>query len=60
MLEQQIAAADMQVIIMIRGVTGWERKRNEDLYISYMLLIVQVINQKTLRWFGHVVRRDDE
>ena len=60
-LEQQITTADMKVIRMIQGVTRWDRKRNEDLYKqSNMLPIVQVINKNKLRWFGHVMRREEE
>ena len=60
-LEQQITTADMEFIRMIQGVTIWDRKRNEDLYKqSNMLPIVQVINKNKLRWFGHVMRREEE
>ena len=53
--------SNMKVIRMIQGVTRWDRNRNEDLYKqSNMLLIVQVINNNKLRWFGHVVRREEE
>ena len=38
-----------------------DRKRNEDLHKqSNMLSIVQVINKNKLRWFGHVMRREEE
>ena len=51
----------MIVIRMIQGVTRWDRKRNEDLYKqSNMLPIVQVINKNKLRWFGHVMRTEEE
>ena len=60
-LEQQITTADMKVIRMIQGVTRWDRKRNEDLSKqNNMLPIVQVINKNKLRWFGHVMRREEE
>ena len=60
-LEQQITTADMKVIRMIQGVTRWDRKRNEDLYKqSNMLHIDQVINKNKLRWFGHVMGREEE
>ena len=60
-LEQQITTAKMKVIRMIQGVTRWDRKRNEDLYKqSNMLAIVQVISKNKLRWFGHVMRREEE
>ena len=56
-LEQQITAAVITFIRMIKGVTRWDRKINEDLYKqSYMQPIVQVINKNNLRWFGHVMR----
>ena len=46
---------------MVKGVTRWDRKRNEDLYQqSNMLPIDQVINKNTLRWFDHVMRREEE
>ena len=51
----------MKVIRMIQGVARWDRKRNEDLYKqSNMLPNVQVINKNKLRWFGHVMRREEE
>ena len=62
-LQQQITTADMKVIRMVKGVTRWDRKRNEDLYkqSNYMLPIVQVINKNNkLRWFGHVMGREEE
>ena len=60
-LEQQITTADMKVIRMIQGVTRWDGKINEDLYTqNNMLHIVQVITKNKLRWFGHVMRREEE
>ena len=42
-------------------VTRWDRKRHEDLYKqSNMLPIVEEINKNKLRWFGHVMRREEE
>ena len=61
MIEQQITTLDMKVIRMIQGVTTYDRKRIEDLYKQRnMLPIVQVINEKKLRWNGHVVRSEEE
>ena len=35
--------------------------QNENLYIQIsMLPIAQVTNMNTLRWFGHVIRRDEK
>ena len=51
--------AEMKVI---RGVTRWDRKRNEDLYKQSKIIMlpnVQVIKNK-LRWCGHVMRREEE
>ena len=60
-LEQHITTAYMKVIRMVKGVTRWDRKRNEDLYQqSKILPIVQVSDKNKLRWFGHVTRREDE
>ena len=51
----------MKVIRMIQGVARWDRKINDDLYKqSNMLPNVQVINKNKLRWFGHVMRREEE
>ena len=51
----------MKVTRTIQGVTRWDGKRNEDLYKqSNMLHIVQVINKNKLRWFGHVMGREEE
>ena len=38
----------------------WDGKRNEDLYKQSNMHIVQVINKNKLRWFGHVMRREEE
>ena len=60
-LEQQITTAYMKVMRMIQGGTRWDRKRNGDLYRqSNMLSIVHVINKNKLRWFGHVIRREED
>ena len=60
-LEQQVTTADTKCIRMIQGVTRWDRKRNKELYKqSNMLPIVQVINKNKLRWFGHVMGREEE
>ena len=37
-LEQQITTADMKVIRMIQGVTGWDRNKNVDLYKQRKLI----------------------
>ena len=59
--EHQITTADMKVIRMIPGVTRWDIKRSENLYRqSNMLLIVQVISQNKLQWFGHAIRREED
>ena len=51
----------MKVTRIIQWVTKWDGKRNEDLYKqSNMLHIVQVINKNKLRWFGHVMGREEE
>ena len=53
-LEQQITTADMKVI-------RCDRKINEDQCKQRnMLPIVQVINKNKLRWFGHVMRREEK
>ena len=37
------------------------KQRNEDIYRQInMLPTVQVINDNTFRWFGHVTRREEE
>ena len=37
------------------------KQRNEDMYRQInMLPIVQVVNKNKFRWFGHVMRRDEE
>ena len=57
----QITTADMKVIRMIQGVARWYSKINGYLYKqSNMLSIVQFINKNKLRWFGHVMRREED
>ena len=60
-MEKHIIIADVKLIRMIRGVTRWDRKINNDLCRqSNLLPIVQVINKNKLLLFGHVMRRQKE
>ena len=59
--ESKIQAAEMQVLRTIRGVTRRDRMRNtrirEDLHVTPLL---EEIERYKLRWFGHVMRMDDQ
>ena len=50
----------MNVTRIIPWVTRWDGKRNEDLYKQSNMHIVEVINKNKLRWFGHVMGREEE
>ena len=59
-VEELITTADMKGIRYKESPDGTQ-KGNEDLYRqSNMLTVVQVINKNKLRWFGHVMRREEE
>ena len=59
--KSKIQAAEMKSLRLIRGVTKFDRMRNEDirrdLGVDYILDIVE---RGRLRWFGHVKRMDEE
>ena len=45
----------------IKGVTRRDRIRNADIYDEFKIKpIIETIQTDQLRWFGHVMRRDEE
>ena len=60
MLKSKIAAADMKLRRLVKGVTGIDRVRNADIYEEFKIKpIIGTIQTDQLRWFGHVMRRDE-
>ena len=60
---QQITTTYMKVNRMIQGVTIWEDKKEKRRPVyrqSNMLPIAKVINNNTLRWFGHATTREEK
>ena len=48
----------MKVLRLVKGVTRRDRLRNADIYDEFK--IKPIIQTDQLRWFGHVMRRDEE
>ena len=60
-LKSKITAADMKVLRLVKGVTRRDRIRNADIYDEFKIKpIIETIQTDQLRWFGHVMRRDEE
>ena len=60
-LKGKITAADMKVLRLVKGVTRRDRLRNADIYDEFKIKpIIETIQTYQLRWFGHVMRRDEE
>ena len=60
-LKSKITAAYMKVLRLVNGVTRRDRIRNADIYDEFKSKpIIETIQTDQLRWFGHVMRRDDE
>ena len=53
--KSKIAAADMKVQILVKGVTIRDSVRNANIKP-----IIGIIQTDQLRWFGHVMRRDEK
>ena len=51
----------MKVLRLVKGVTRRDRIRNADIYDEFKIKpIIETIQTDQLRWFGHVMRRDEE
>ena len=49
------------VLRLVKGVTRRDRIRNADIYDEFKIKpIIETIQTDQLRWFGHVMRRDEE
>ena len=60
-LKSKITAADMKVLRLVKGVTRRDRLRNADMYDEFKIKpIIETIQTDQLRWFDHVMRRDEE
>ena len=60
MLKSKIAAAYMKLRRLVKGVTGIDIVRNADIYEEFKIKpIIETIQTDQLRWFGHVMRRDE-
>jgi len=57
-IEEEIGSCTPQVSTTI---TGWDKIRNEEIRRQTRLKTLKLINkQRRLRWFGHVLRMDDD
>ena len=60
-LKSNITAADMKVQRLVKGVTRSDIIRNADIYDDFKIKpIIETIQTYQLRWFDHVMRRDEE
>ena len=60
-LKSKITAADMKVLRLVKGITRRDRLRNADIYEEVKIKpIIETIQTDLLRWFGHVMRRDEK
>ena len=62
-LKSNITAVDMKVMRLVKGVglTRRDRVRNSDIYEEFKIKpIIETIQTDQLRWFGHVMRRDEK
>ena len=49
------------MLILVKGVTRRDKVRNVDVYEELKIKpIIEAIQTDPLRWFGHVVRRDEK
>ena len=59
--KSKITAADMKVLRLVKGVTRRNRVRNADIFEEFKIKpIIETIQTDQLRWFGHVMRRDEK
>lgn len=59
--ESKINAGEMQFLRRIEGKTKWDRETNES--IRHTLRqegIMDFIERKQLRWYGHIIRKDEQ
>ena len=56
-LDSRIQAADMKVLLQIKGVTRRDKIQNADIYEEFHIKqILVVIREGKFRWLGHVMR----
>ena len=58
--KSKVQAAEMKALRLIRGVTKFDRMRNDDIRRDLNVdSILEVIEKGRLRWYGHVKRMDE-
>ena len=55
--KSKLTVADMKLLRLIKGVTRRDSVRNADIYEEIKIKPIFEIIQITLKWFGHVMRR---
>ncbi len=59
--EMLLERTEMRMLRWILGITLKDRKRNEDIrQMTGVINISEKIREARLRWFGHIVRRDED
>ncbi|XP_064101858.1 uncharacterized protein LOC135212417 [Macrobrachium nipponense] len=50
----------MRLLMWIMGISLFERLDNDEIRRDSLVKITEVIRDSRLRWYGHVLRMDDE
>ena len=59
--KSKIQAAEMKSLRLIKGVTKFDRLRNDDIRKELKVdSVLDIIERSRLRWYGHVKRMDEE
>lgn len=59
-IRSKLQAAEMKVLRVIRGVTLWDRMRNETIRSELgVKSLLDTVDEGKLRWYGHVMRMEE-
>ena len=58
--ERSFSVSDFVPFRMPSGSSKWRKFYNEEIKSLYVHLTVRLINSRTLRWAGHIVRMEEE
>ena len=59
--KSKLQAAEMKVLRLIKGVTRWDRIRNEDIRRELRVTSInEVVERNRLRWYEQVMRMEEE
>ena len=59
--EQQLDRTEMRMLRWMLGISLRERRRNDDIRAEAgVVAISEKIREARMRWFGHIMRREEE